>query len=455
MNSAESRSHAAPSPSPDPLAARKLATGNLLAVLLLLLALLGFATAWGTIRQKSVPVDFYEFWLVAQVMGRPDVANIYAEPEHQRMGEEFLARARSGGDAGLVTVAEFRRTIETFSSPFLYALFKAAVTGDFTTDLRNYRLLLLGCFAFSIIVFARLTGHSWGTTLGALTLFSVWYDPFYSDVAVGNVNGIQLAMLALYVWIVVRVRWRWRDVLGGACLGLAVAFKPNLVFVEGMLGLDWIIRRQGRRLGLHALGALLGVVLAVLIGAAGFKSLHCWVDWFAALRAIPGDIFQVAVGNFAPSRIVSERLGTNVSVPLVAIYGGLAVAGTWRRRNRRGENSAPPETDAFANALPVATGCLLMLLTAPLAWVHYFVLAVPMFLVLLSPVAVRRPTVRPALGQQILVLLAFLCFTVNVFAAMGLKFSNTTWGVLSAVGMTVLFLLAVFSRADAGISESR
>jgi len=414
--------------------------------LLLILAIIGLSAAWGK-SSHAIGIDFYQFWVVGQVLDRPDVTNVYSDQYRSRLGAEYLRRAQLVGNPRQVSVAEKRQTLDTDSSPFLYSVFWMFLTGDYETDFRNYRLLMLACLTSGIVILSRLLNHSWGTTFGAIAIFSGWFQPFTYEMGVGNVNSLQFAALAAYLWVVARMRWRYRDILGGALIGLAVAFKPNFAFIAALLAVDKILNSRIRRLLLQATGAAGGGIVAIVIAAACFGSLHCWTDWLSAVKSLPNEIITVKLGNFAPARIFDEWLGINAMVPLAVIFGGLAVTGIWlRRRDLSDESRLLPASDAFPEAVVLSTGCLLLVLVPRLAWLHYYLFTIPIFLVLLSPSAMRRPAAGSVLLQQLLVTLAFLGLAMSPIFNVGIAPTAFAAGSLTVVATVILFMLAVFSR---------
>jgi hypothetical protein len=420
--------------------------------LLVLLAVFSLSIAWAT-AARNVGVDFYQFWVVGQALGRADVTNVYSPGERTRLGAEYRELARREGDARQATVAEYRQTLETYSTPFLYAVFKLFSTGDYETDFRNYRFLMLACLVFAVSALARLLGHSLETTLAVIAIFSAWFAPFTSDMRVGNVNSIQLALLAIYLWTVIRLGSRRGDMLGGAILGLGLAFKPNLVFVAGTLALGWILSRRARRLALHGIGAAAGGAAAVAAGTIGFGSPRCWADWLSAIRSLPADIITVDLGNFAPARILGDWFGADVTIVLGLIFCLLVAGAMWRGRPqtpaRRPASSRPDLLAPTAGSGPLpdvraaAAGCLLTLLTPRLAWLHYFVLTIPIFLIALRPLDETSSPGGDVVARRILPALALLGLAIDPLVNVGIPLSASTQGVVVVLATVLLFALAL------------
>ncbi len=414
-------------------------------ILFLILAVFGLSLVWRA-AAHGTGIDFYQFWVVGQALKHSAVTDVYSDDGRSRLGAEFLEKARRTANPRQMAVAEFRQKLQTYSSPFLYSVFGLFSTGNYETDLRNYRILLLACLVFGIAVLGRLLNHSLNTTLGAVAIFSAWFDPFASDLRMGNVNSIQLALFAAYLWVAARLRWRHRDLLGGALIGLAVAFKPNLVLVAVVLMIDWLLNGQFRRVGFHAAGAAVGGIIAILVAAADFGTLRCWTNWMAALQSLPDEVILIQNGNYAPARILDGGLGVHLEIPLAVIFGGLVVAGLWMKRQGAGrQNEAGPVADAFPRVLVVSTGCLLVILIPRLAWLHYYVLTLPAFLVLLCPGRNLPFEANPFL-RQFLVILAFLGLATDPFFNLGILLTTYVQGAMAVCAALILFALTAIPQ---------
>jgi hypothetical protein len=349
-------------------------------VVLLLLALFALAASWRA-GAPAPGIDFYQFWAVGQALEDSDAADIYSDAGRQRVAAKLLDEASRSAQSRRIEAAEQRRVLETYSTPFLYAVFGFFSTGDYETDLQLYRFLLLTCLAVSIALLCRLVGASLELALAAVIVFSVWYAPFQSDLRVGNVNATLLLLLSVYLAIVSRWRSFATGVVGGAILGLAVAFKPIAAFVVGLLVAWWIVTARPRVLAAHAIGGGSAAITAFALSSASFRSAAAWCDWSTALRNLPADIITLEMGNVGLVRLIGDVVGVDSAIPLTVGFSALAIGGLWLARDaaESGSRSLLPE------ALIVGLGSLIPLLGSRLAWLHYFVLTIPMLLILLRP----------------------------------------------------------------------
>lgn len=424
---------------------RTLLAGKTLTVLMILASALALVTAWRTIAQRSFPIDFYQFWAVGQSLGQSDL-NIYSDKAREQLGETFSKKMQASEDSAFTALVERRKVLQTYSSPLLYSSFRVFSTGNFKTDLAIYRLATFLCYVLSIILFCRLLRYKWEMMFGVLAFFLAWYDPFYSDVIIGNVNCFQLMTLAIYLWITCRSRSTWRSVLAGICLGLATAYKPNIVLVPVALAMMWILQRRYVCLALHILGGLAGIIAAIVFSSLIFKSAHCWTDWLAAVRSMPEAVTKFEAGNFAPGPIIGEWLKTDVTLIFDFILGGCIILGIfpWRKR-REQQTKHLRENEITSDVLTTAIGGLLTVLAFRLAWYHYYVLAVPAFIFLFSSVGLSSSDNGFKKMQRTLVILAFTCFALNSLAQLQISFNLKTEALLTLAGSLLLFMLAVFS----------
>jgi len=407
--------------------------------LLSLLAVISLAVAWKNAANNEGK-DFYQFWVVGQCLDRPDI-HIYSPDARNHVGAEFLLKAQQSGNTNLIAVANYRGWLQTYSTPFLYASFRFFSTGNYDTDLRNYRLLMLAALAVGIFIFFRLLKQPWTLAVLTFAVLLVWFDPLASDLYVGNVNSLQFGALAIYLWIVTRMRWQFRDVVGGAILGLTLVFKPNLIFVAIALAACWIVRGNFRRLWFQAVGGIVGGVLAIFFSAVSFHNFRCWREWFSSLHTLSADnIIAVSNGNFSPVQIVYERFHLNIALPLAIVLTALVVWSLWKRR-KDSQLSANEPADMPPEIFAVAIGCLLTAVASRLTWFHYYTLTIPAFIFLLPAATVRKPSPGFIL-KQIPFVLALAALTP--IPALAVALDTNGQAVLAASAGLLLFFAAIF-----------
>lgn len=300
--------------------------------------------------------------------------------EKWQIGQRF-----AGADAGSIYSARFLDL--HISSPFLYTLVSLLSSGDFAFDVRIFRLICMVATVAAIVGMSRMLGYSVWAGLTAVVLLTYRFQPLLSDIRVANVNQIQLGLLALFLFALSRRDLRTRSFLGGLILGFAVAAKPNLLFVAAMLFASWLINRKFRKTLAFATGMAAAAAVAVIASSIVFGSFSCWTAWLKILPQASDYRYTIQDANYAPAMLLFSRFGIKVSFFLAILFFGTATAGLLAGRLARGNVPAADdrERELLGDILMTAMGCLIYLLSASLAWLHYFILTIPMLLILFRP----------------------------------------------------------------------
>jgi hypothetical protein len=181
--------------------------------------------------------------------------------------------------------------------------------------------------------------------------------------------------------------------------------------------------------------------VGLLFSALVFGSLTPWRDWLEYLAAFPPENIPLRLGNLGLARIVSDTMNLRVSPALAAVSLGLALAAVWVGRSRGTEVPADdPSRAAVEDTVALAAGSFVYLLSAPLVWDHYLLLALPGALVLLRDAKEtgRGDAVRRGLAGVALILLAIdpLKNLLNLY-------DMYAQAALTVAGLMVLFALTV------------
>jgi hypothetical protein len=205
-----------------------------------------------------------------------------------------------------------------------------------------------------------------------VAFFAGAFEPFQADVRVGNVSTLVLAGLCLSLAVGGRPGLPpGRRVVAGALLGFGVAVKPLAAGPACLLLLLWRPNRNDR-MPWPWIGALVGVLAAVAFSLTLFSTPAVWRDWFGVLPAISDGGFPFSSGNFALSRLLEDATGFHVHrllTSLVALPAIFLVVS-------RGPAAPGAEFEIWA----LGAGAVVMLLGSGLAWLHYFVLSVPLLM---------------------------------------------------------------------------
>ena len=325
-------------------------------------------------------IDFYQFWIVARTHASAGQREPpYSEPARARLAETGRRLAEAPGSSPrLRAAAAYRARVETYSTPFLYQVIGPLAGADYDAAYRRFAALGMAALVAGVVLLCWHTGSSvWLIGLWLAMLLGA-SEPVRSDARVGNVNALQLGALALYLALA-RLQGDAARAAAGALLGLLVAFKPTLAVVAVFVACDAMLQLELRRLSVEGGAFAAAILLAVAASSAYFDSGRVWLDWQAALPALfrEADV-SVANGNFAPTRFAAER---GIPVPAVALalapFAAFAAC-AWRSAGRQ----ACPYTRA---RIVVALAATASVVGAPLAWLHYYVLVVPLAIFLLRP----------------------------------------------------------------------
>jgi hypothetical protein len=372
------------SPQPQPPAPTRTPSGVALLALALLIAALGQASVFS---MRWDCFDFYQFWAVGQAAHEADTGNVWSSAERLRLGQEWARRA--AGEQGPQSAdpsqrrglaASRRQDLETYSTPWLYTLFGWTAGGDYDTDLGRFQHASLLVFAGTLLGLSRLAGLSWSAGAILVAFLLTFFAPTLSDMRVGNVNRLQLAAVCGVVLLGAR-QGAWQ-LAAGFLLGLAVMFKPNLAFPALALGLGWIVLGRWERLARQVPAALVGALAAFGLSSHWFGGAGAWNDW----RAVLGELMEqydspVSKGNLALVRLLEEAGLGDTGLALSALLGAALVLALVLRRR------AGAEPTRLEDLALVGLGGALSVSTAKLAWVHYYLLVVPLAVYLLRPAA--------------------------------------------------------------------
>ncbi len=357
---------------------RRSSSEPLVLLALALAALFGMARLWGR-AHEGVGVDFYQFWAVGRAVAAAPGSDPYSEEGRREMGGRALAGAASS--PALAAVAEYRRVLATYSTPFLYAIFGLPASGRYGDDHIVFQGISILAAAAGILLLGAAAGLEWPLRLGLLAFVLEWNEPLYSDTTVGNVTRLQLGLVAAAIVLAGRRSAHARISLG-VLLAAAVLFKPNLAFVPLLLGIVLLRRRRGRDLGLLAVGLAAGAAMVIALAWwAGFPP-PSWARWARAAGTLPDTLATRDFGNMAIARALQDAWG----IPAAAAGLALAVAFVGGFSLVLVKSGAVTEDE---ERLGLAAGGLAYLLSGTLVWIHYFVLALP--IAILSLGASARP----------------------------------------------------------------
>lgn len=361
-----------------------------------LVVVAGLRFAWQT-ASSSQGLDFYQFWIGGQEAPHERGA-LWSPETAKRLGTTYYYRAVNGKSQRMYVVASGRRDLELFSTPFLYTCF-GALPADYERAYLIWSILGLVSLVAAIAIMARALRWQAAAFLFFLAFVLLLFKPLTSELRVENVNEVQLLLVAAYFVTPPAVR--------GALLGIAIAFKPNAALALPLVA-AFELAHDRRKLLPEMLGVAGGGAAAVAVSSAYFRSATVWIDWLHAARSLSQTVYGRETGNLAPALWLG-RYTWVLAIVLTAAAAFIVV--------RHREASAQ---------LAVSMGLVVYLLSAPLVWIHYLLLAIPLAMILLS---------TPSM-------------VVKAISGLGLTFLAAASATLTALG-----LLTLSAAATAGVGR--
>jgi hypothetical protein len=423
-------------PAPGPRSPRRPSRPGVI-VLAVLFVAVGAVRAWTTWRH-SAGIDFYQYWVVGKVLGRGDIPSIYEHGTRAAIGQEFLKYALAGPSARQRAAARFRNVLEPMSTPFLFTALSPFALAAYDTSYDVFLALSLASLLAGAFVLCRMAGLAALDRLVVLALLVFVFEPVAADLRVGNVGELHLGMVALYVWLSAGTGTA-RQLVAGAVIAAATAFKPSLAAVAPLLLASWALDRRWRRIAAQGAGLVAGSVAALLLSAWLFGSLRAWTDWRTALGGLSP--MPIEAGNVSPLAIAERATGVGLGPLPLLLLGSAALAALWMRRR-----VVPPDAEpSVLGDLPVtAAGCLVFLLSSPLVWLHYLILALPAVVLLLR----ARPT------RQWLAVAGFAAVAMNPFTELLGDADAVVRGLVVVAGLILLFALVLAEIAAPASEEA-
>ncbi|HVE71934.1 MAG TPA: hypothetical protein VNI54_11235 [Thermoanaerobaculia bacterium] len=301
-------------------------------------------------------IDFYIIWGQAQVAGRAHPANKYDPISQNEIGEELYARAMQSGSEAWRFDARQRRGLDSTATPLLYTAF-GWLPRDYERALALFRMLLIVAFVAGVLVLARVARLGAAMALFITAALVRFYKPLHMDVYVGNVGALQVLGLASFLAASPRF-----PATAAAILTLTIGFKPNLLPILILIVVVRITTRDFARLRREVIAGACAGIAGFAISSLHYRSPRIWLDWLGAA----GDFYSRLPGrewnNVAPALALYQRYGIDWSHAVTLVLLVIGVAIVLRRRS---------------DALAVALGILVYLISAPTVWLQYLVLLVP------------------------------------------------------------------------------
>jgi hypothetical protein len=337
-------------------------------------------------------VDFFHYWMVPHLFAVGEGPGVYdADGSGRLRGRLAEALGRdSQRDPYRDRAASYWQEFQVTNTPLCYLLLSPFATRDFATGRLAFQYLSVAFLLGAPLVLGRLCGLPWldGVVAAAAAIFG--FECVASDIRMGNINGMLLGWMTAAAWLGSRPDVRPWGFVAGGLLGLAACFKPIVGLVCLVVPAYRLARGDRRRAIDEGIGIAGGLAAGVLIPMLAIDG-GIWQAWLGRIRSFDWITHsRVAAGNVSLVEFVLERGGPDLGLPLLAAVASVVGIGLVIRHGHRdrGPEAASPD-DGLVGA--IAIGLLAYLLTARLAWLHYYVLAIPSLLFLAGRIRSGRP----------------------------------------------------------------
>ncbi len=247
--------------------------------------LIGAAQFWKDLGDHK-GYDFYEYWGCGKAqreagyrLGSPYLAA-------DRYQAELRKIASASNDTNLGAVLNSRPKPDMIGTPLLYYLF-SNLPDNYTTALNVYRAIQVFAFLLAVFLLIHSGTRAWLPALVFAPLLAAVFDPLYSDLAVCNLDSIQLLCLVTIAYILESYQRQPRRVpallAAALCSGLVLLTltKPNIAGAALLLGLSLAIASSARARIYAAVAALINALLLLALPCLLFGSWSLWQDWWS------------------------------------------------------------------------------------------------------------------------------------------------------------------------------
>jgi hypothetical protein len=246
-------------------------------------------------------------------------------------------------------------------------------------------------------------------------------------------------------------------------MGAGIMLKPNIAPVWVAYFLIKIVNREYRQLGPLLAGTAAGALAAMSFSAVYFGSPSMWLQFAATLPGMTASLYPVSNGNMALPALITEVTGVHLSAVISGVLliafagiifftrpavrsGGAAVS---TEKNAGSAGSVVHETFSAAGI-----GCAAVLLSGNLAWLHYYILLIPLVIYLLRPVSGENR--RPPFMQttvQLAAIAALLLFSTATYFILNNALSQAVAVNIAAAILSLAALYELWSFRERSNAE--
>lgn len=362
-------------------------------VLFLSLLLLTYTvwSVWFTVSTQSPTIDFFTFWTVPQSLSAHPAIDIYSLEGQHVLAADAATRAQLPSAPELqrrntsAVLQLYNGRIDATGSPLFYTVIGMLSSGNYLTDQKRFLFLSLASLILSVLIVSRLLALTPVEVILLLAFLLRLHQPLLVDLRMGNVNQLQLLAITLFIFALARSK----PLLAGSIIGVATAFKPTTILVLALGLLLFLIDRNYRQTIRMLVGSAIAALASALLSGFYFGTSSVWFAFLHSLRnTLNGAAYSLENGNFSLSVLLfgpTSRVSIIVPVVLLSAFLWLLIASRRRHTTATVSEQDTSRIRLHSAFCVVGGGCAIMLLSSPLAWIHYYLLLLPLSLYVISP----------------------------------------------------------------------
>ena len=239
-------------------------------------------------------------------------SDVYSDQAQVTLGTA-LQQQVAASDAGARerSAAAYWSTLQTISSPAMYAVLGYLQTNDFEFDSAIFEFISIVSILLAVLWLCRRLGYPPGGALLTMAIVLGANSAMYLDLWVGNFNAIQVGVIVAYLASRSGNPSIRQGLLGAVLLGFAIALKPNLALVAAVILGAIVLDRRWRDALTQVAGLGIGALVALGVATLRFGSIQPWFAWLTVWKDSGfKDYLKMEWGNFSLVRWVWEPFCT-------------------------------------------------------------------------------------------------------------------------------------------------
>lgn len=376
-------------------------------LLILLILLTSLSIYKGFIYQQEFqsltpPCDYYLFRGVGEAVSSQRISNIYSDEGTAQVISHMVDRASRSGSAlekNAVKVFEMDKTntLRPTASPLLYAAVGILSTNSFDRDVLVFNIIMLASYLLSLLVLSKMLQLSAIWTAIVMLYFTALFNPYLVDTGSVNINQIQLLLITSIILSLVYQKTFWC----GFALAGSVMLKLNVMDLFLVVLCYAIVRYNAKQLCRFSVGGVSAAILSIIAGSLYFNDKFIWVKFIESIPktlAIMSLHFElenlglISLLKYITSIDFTVLLKILFYVPL--LY--MVVSAIYCRKNdscpgfAHGHRLSAKIINSATNHEPVleafmvtGAGISIMLLSSGVVWMHYYILNIPLILLII------------------------------------------------------------------------